>query len=76
MLCDCVGGGSGEKMTRHITSVLHAERRRPVHKQESAVQCEKCMRWFCSRGGLTVHRCRRKEVVEDGAAAGVGVSQG
>ena len=47
-----------------------------MYEQEGAVQCEKCMRWFCSRGRLTRHRCRRKEVVEDGAAGGVGVSQG
>ena len=33
------------------------------------------MRW-CSRHGLTVHRCRREEVLEDGVAGGVGVFQG
>ena len=37
------------------------------------MQCQKCMRWFCSRGGLTVHRCTREEVVENGTAGGVGV---
>ena len=47
-----------------------------MREQKGAVQYEKCMRWFCSRGGLTVHRCRREEVVEDGAAGGVRVSQG
>ena len=42
-------------------------------EQEGAVKCEECRRWFCSRGGLEVHRCRREE---DGAAGGAGVSQG
>ncbi len=43
-------------------------------EQEGAVQCEECRRWFHSRGRLAVHRCRREEVVEDGAAGGTGVS--
>ena len=55
-----------------------AERRRPVCKQEGAEQCEEYKRWFHSKGGLVVHKFRRKEVVEDGAARGVGtgVSRG
>ena len=40
------------------------------------MQHKKCMRWFHSKGRLMVHRCRREEAVEDGAAGGVGVSQG
>ena len=38
-----------------------AGRRRPVREQTGAVQCVSCGRWFRSRGGLAVHRCRREE---------------
>ena len=31
-----------------------------MHEQEGAVQCEKCMRWFCSRSGLMVHRYKKR----------------
>ena len=72
----CVGGGSCRRESDKARHKCAAERRRPVREQKGAVQYEKCMRWFCSRGGLTVHRCRREEVVEDGAAGGVRVSQG
>ena len=30
-------------------------------EQAGAVQCDKCERWFRSRGGLAVHACRREE---------------
>ena len=33
------------------------ERFKPVWKQRGAVQCMACQQWFCSKGGLTVHRC-------------------
>ena len=32
--------------------------------QAGSVQCESCGRWFGSRGGLAVHRCRRPEELE------------
>ena len=34
------------------------ERQKPVREQQGAVQCETCLMWFRSRGGLAVHRCR------------------
>ena len=34
-----------------------AERQKPVREQRGAVQCERCGRWFRSRGGLAVHAC-------------------
>ena len=77
LLCDVCGTRFRQKndKARHNCA---ARRRRPVCEQEGAVQCEECRKWFCSRGGLVVRRCRREEVVEDGAAggAGAGVSQG
>ena len=33
------------------------ERRKPVWEQHGAVQCERCHKWFRSRGGMAVHRC-------------------
>ena len=35
-----------------------AERAKPVKEQRGALQCSKCQKWFCSRGGLAVHQCR------------------
>ena len=32
-----------------------------MKEQAGAVQCDKSERWFRSRGGLTVHACRREE---------------
>ena len=58
-------------MTRHVTSVLQRGEGQHMSRR---VLCS--VRWFCSKGGLTRHRCRRKEVVEDGATGGVEVSQG
>ena len=29
-----------------------AERAKPVKEQRDALQCSKCQKWFCSRGGL------------------------
>ena len=34
-----------------------AERAKPVKEQRDALQCSKCQKWFCSRGGLAVHKC-------------------
>ena len=34
------------------------ERSKPVCEQRGAIQCANCRRWFRSRGGLAVHRCR------------------
>ena len=67
--CYAMGvGGFGESdKVRHKC----AAERRPVCEQEGAVQCEECRRWFCNRDGLAVHRCRREEMVEDGAAGGL-----
>ena len=31
----------------------------PVEKQRGVFQCSHCTRWFRSKGGLAVHRCRR-----------------
>ena len=36
-----------------------------MREQPDAVQCETCERWFRSRGGLAVHRCRRPEESPD-----------
>ena len=33
------------------------ERRKPIRKQQGAMQCLNCFKWFRSKGGLTVHRC-------------------
>ena len=71
--------GCGRSFQRESDKAHHkcaAERKRPVCEKEGAVQCEECRRWFCSRGGLAVHRCRREEMVEDGAVGGLAVSQG
>ena len=60
VLCDVCG----RRFRRESDKACHkcaAERRRPMREQEGAVQCEKCMRWFHSRGGLTVHKFRREE---------------
>ena len=35
------------------------ERRKPVSAQAGSVRCDRCGRWFKSRGGLAVHKCRR-----------------
>ena len=67
----CVGGGLGERMIRHVTSARQKEEGQCVSRM-GAVQCEECRRWFRSRGGLAMHRCRREEVVENDAAGGVG----
>jgi len=32
-------------------------RRKPVNEQRGAVQCEVCLKWFRSKGGLAVRRC-------------------
>ena len=34
------------------------ERSKPLCEQRGATQCPTCKRWFKSRGGLAVHRCR------------------
>ena len=34
-----------------------AERCKPVHEQQGAVQCSTCKKWFKSPGGFTVHSC-------------------
>ena len=41
-----------------------SERRKPVSDQAGSMQCESCGRWFRSRGGLAVHRCRGPEELE------------
>ena len=33
------------------------ERQKPVSEQQGAVKCQQCLKWFRSKGGLTVHRC-------------------
>ena len=35
------------------------ERAKPVKEQRGALQCSKCQKWFCSRGGIAVHKCRK-----------------
>jgi len=51
-------------------------RAKPVREQAGAVQCERCERWFRSRGGLAVHTCRveqqSREQPSGGAAATAG----
>ena len=44
--------------------------------QCSALQWEVCRRWFWNRGGLAVHRCRRKGDLEEGASGAAIDSQG
>ena len=34
------------------------ERAKPVKEQRGVLQRSKCQKWFCSRGGLAVHKCR------------------
>ena len=66
----------GRKFRRESDKACHkctAERRRPVCKQEGAVQCEECRRWFRA---CSAQMYRREEIMEDSAAGGVGVSQG
>ena len=51
-------GGSADRpgdMKRHKCA---AERARPVEEQRGAVQCSVCQKWFRSKGGLAVHKCR------------------
>ena len=33
------------------------EIRKPVSEQQDTTQCQQCLRWFRSKGGLAVHRC-------------------
>ena len=33
------------------------EGQKPVNEQKGTVQCQVCLRWFKSKGGLAVHRC-------------------
>ena len=38
------------------------ERSKPLHEQKGSTQCQTCSKWFKSRGGLAVHRCRPPEI--------------
>ena len=53
-----VGGGSGERETRHDTSVLRREGGQYVNR---AVPCSA----KAVRGGLAVHRCKREDPGDD-----------
>ena len=44
---------SDKKRHRYVS-----ERQKPVGEQCGAAQCQKCPRWFKSKGELAVHRCR------------------
>ena len=49
------------KFRRESDKKMHKcvrERQKPVSKQRGAAQCQKCLRWFKSKGGLAVQRCR------------------
>ena len=35
-----------------------SEWEKPVNQQRGSVQCQRCEIWFCSKGGLAVHRCK------------------
>ena len=37
------------------------ERNKPLCKQKGSTQCQTCSKWFKSKGGLAVHRCRPPE---------------
>ena len=37
------------------------EKERPVNEQAGATKCERCTRWFRSKGGLAVHHCKPRE---------------
>ena len=37
------------------------ERANPVAQQQEEVQCGGCQKWFCSKGGLAVHKCERED---------------
>lgn len=47
---------SGERHTseRHKCTLEH---QKPVCGQRGAVQCMTCHHWFCSKGGIAVHKC-------------------
>ena len=40
-----------------------SEKKKLVHQQAGAIQCVNCERWFKSKGGLKVHRCRPNPTV-------------
>ena len=52
-ICDCFFHRLSD-LKRHT---CHSERQLPIHLQAGAVQCNKCNRWFASKGGLAVHAC-------------------
>ncbi len=45
------------------------ERRKPVELQSGSIQCQKCLRWFRSKGGLAVHKCQ-STISESSATVG------
>ena len=47
-----------------------------MRDQAGSVQCESCGRWFRSRGGLAVHRCKRPEELKPTALGGAATAQG
>ena len=51
---ECLEG----RVIRPGTSVKENERSQLVSR--GSVQCQRCKRWFCSKGGLAVHRCKNQ----------------
>ena len=50
------------------------ERRKPVWEQHGAVQCERCHKWFRSRGGMAVQGlclCTEHRMPSDGVTSGL-----
>ena len=39
----------------HYKCIVEWER--PIKEQPGPVQCQRCEHWFCSTGGLAVHKC-------------------
>ena len=52
----CVSVILGERVTGLVTNV--SVRQQPISQQPGAVQCQRFDRWFRSRGGFSVHKCR------------------
>ena len=46
-----------------------AERAKPVKEQRSALQCSKCQKWFCSRGGTSCAQVEREQRLTETPAA-------
>ncbi len=55
---ECKEYGRPFRRTRDRKNKCLAERAKPVKEQRGALQYSKCQKWFCSSGGLAMHKCR------------------